>query len=85
MSFVLAGAMVIAVPLLFYFGWRNPRLLRRNFSFGRRNPRLLRRNFSFCRRDPSIATLQFFKRPVRCPATIFEEAGAIPRLPRRDF
>jgi hypothetical protein len=64
MSFVLAGAMVIAVPLLFYFGRRDPRLPRRNFSFGRRDPRLSRRNFLFGRRDPSIAGPQFFFWPA---------------------
>ncbi len=61
MSFVLAGAMVIAVPSLFYLG----------------RPA----------RSP-IAAAQFFFLPARsvdCRATIFLLAGAICRLPGRNF
>jgi hypothetical protein len=38
MSFVLAGAMVIAVPLLFHFGWHDPPIVM---------PQFLKRRFLF--------------------------------------
>ncbi len=68
----------------FYFGRRDPRLPGRNFSFGRRDPFAVPYSIwirCFLRPSPPLLIVarppQIFKRPVRCPAAIFEEAGVI--------
>ncbi len=81
----------IAAPQFFFRPARSPIAVQQFFflparsvdyravSFGRRDPRFPRRNFSRGRRD---AVPRFFKRPARCRAAIYQEAGV---MPCRDF
>ncbi len=82
--FLSAGAIRRLPGRNFYFGRRDPRLPRRNFSLGRHD--LFAVPYSiwircFLRPSPPLLIVarprRIFKRPVRCPAAIFEEAGVI--------
>jgi hypothetical protein len=87
MYFALASTIVIAVPLLFYFG-------RCNSLKCHATSILFAASLTLAGAIPLNATLLLFFEPLPffqpaqsqdCRTAIFQEVGAIPRLPHHDF